>query len=153
MSNLYNAPEADLEINENPGDYPLASQGQRFLTMIIDIVGYIIFSVIVGFIIGLVLVLTDSNELIANINEHLLGFIIISIYYITQEFIFGRTMGKFITKTKVTTLDGKKPSFKVIFIRTLCRFIPFEAFSFFGGNGKPRGWHDRISNSKVVSLK
>jgi uncharacterized RDD family membrane protein YckC len=120
MSNNYSAPQANLEVNEDLDDYPLATQGQRFLTMILDMVGYIIFSVIIGFILGLVLAFTDNIDYIDRINEHLLGLAMISLYYIPQELIFGRTIGKFITKTKVVTLDGERPSFKVIFIRTIC---------------------------------
>lgn len=45
--------------------------------------------------------------------------------------------------------NGEKPSFSVIFKRTLCRLIPFDGFSFLGS----RGWHDSISDTYVVEKK
>ncbi|CAN0592803.1 unnamed protein product, partial [Laminaria digitata] len=35
--------------------------------------------------------------------------------------------------------------------RTAARFVPFEAFSFLGGDAT--GWHDRWSNTRVVRLR
>ena len=46
--------------------------------------------------------------------------------------------------------DGSKPIFQDIFLRSLCRFIPFEVFSFLGSEG--RGWHDSMSNTYVVDI-
>ena len=63
--------------------------------------------------------------------------------------IWSKTPAKFITKTKVITEYGEKPSFKTIFIRTLVRFVPFEAFSFLSPE-RPRGWHDRWSKTIVI---
>jgi hypothetical protein len=41
---------------------------------------------------------------------------------------------------------GERSRVKMALIRTICRFIPFEAFSFFG----QKGWHDSISGTNVV---
>ena len=60
-------------------------------------------------------------------------------------------LGKFVTGTMVLMEDGSKPTFKDIFIRSLCRLIPFEAFSFLGAEG--RGWHDSMSDTYVVDVK
>jgi hypothetical protein len=43
--------------------------------------------------------------------------------------------------------DSNKAGIMQIFLRTLCRFIPFEPISFLGGAG---GWHDRFSSTFVV---
>ena len=93
---------------------------------------------------GLVDKLNNSNELI-------LGIIIISAYYIAFEGISGRTIGKFITRTKVVTETGEEPEFSHILKRTFCRFIPFESFSFL--DSKRTGWHDRFSNTQVVEIE
>ena len=79
----------------------------------------------------------------------LAAFAIIPGYYIVLEYFWGKTLGKFLTKTRVVNEAGKQPSFWNIVGRSLCRFIPFEPFSFFGG-GKPIGWHDSISKTYVV---
>lgn len=42
----------------------------------------------------------------------------------------GRSIGKFITGTKVVTLEGEIPTANVFLKRSFCRIIPFEAFSF-----------------------
>lgn len=78
-----------------------------------------------------------------------LGYLITFIYYIVSESIWSKSPAKFITKTKVVNNRNKKPSFGQIIGRTAARFIPFEAFSFLSSK-HPRGWHDKISGTKVV---
>ena len=65
-----------------------------------------------------------------------------------MEVIFQKTLSKFITKTKVVRLDGSKPTKSNILIRTFCRLIPFEIFSFLFP--KKGCFHDRLSNTMVV---
>ena len=72
------------------------------------------------------------------------------IYYTTIETLTGRSLGKFITKTKVVIYDGSKPTFNEILVRSLCRLIPLEHFSFLGEDGN--GWHDSISKTYVVDI-
>jgi len=72
----------------------------------------------------------------------------IVLYYVFFEWLFGRTPGKFITRTKVITKYGTKPNFAQIIGRTLTRLIPFEALSFLGAYYS--GWHDTWSNTLVV---
>ncbi|HSI91432.1 MAG TPA: RDD family protein [Adhaeribacter sp.] len=68
-------------------------------------------------------------------------------YYFGTEFFFGRTLAKMITNCYVTTEFNEKPGVGAILIRTLCRFIPFEYFSFLGTGV---GWHDKFSKTYVV---
>jgi len=131
----------------------IASTSQRFYNLLLDTFFYIIFSFIFGLIIGTVLVISGRIDLIEKIDENILGFVLIFIYYFSQEIIFGKTIGKWITGTKVICADGKQLTTGKALGRTLCRFIPFEAFSFFGGQGSPRGWHDRIANTIVISTR
>jgi len=67
--------------------------------------------------------------------QYLLGIVVGYAYYVFFEGVTGRSIGKYFTKTKVVTEDGEKPNFETILVRSLCRFIPFEAFSFLGGDG------------------
>lgn len=127
----------------------LASTGQRFRTMLLDLIFYFIFAFIFGFVLSLI----GLGDLIQNMNDTLLGIVIILIYYVPQEAFSGRTLGKLITGTKAVKEDGTELSFGQALGRTLCRFIPFEAFSFLGGNGRPRGWHDKIPKTKVISVR
>lgn len=77
----------------------------------------------------------------------LLGFFL---YYLGMEFFFQRTVGKFITGSKVIMADGSKPQFEDILRRTACRLIPFDAISFLF---RQEGFHDSLSNTKVVNIK
>ena len=69
------------------------------------------------------------------------------LYYLLSEHLFQRTLGKFFTKSIVINEYGEKVDFKTSVVRTVIRFIPFEAFSFFNGN---RGWHDTWTDTYVI---
>src|SRR5262249_30271058 len=135
-------------LQESSSPVKLASTGQRLGNMLLDFIFYCIFA----FVLGLILGFTGSAYLIEGVNDFLLGVIILFLYYIPQEAFSGRTFAKLITGTKAISNDGTVLTFGQAVGRTLCRFIPFEVFSFLGGNGHPRGWHDRISKTIVISL-
>ena len=131
--------------------YPV-SEGIRFLNYILDFGAYMLISVLINVFLGIL-----SNTLgfdlewidnIGVIGNYFFGFIIMSAYYIFFEGIFSQSPGKMITGTIVVTEDGEKPNLERIMTRTLCRFIPFEAFSFLGSDAV--GWHDSLSKTRVV---
>ena len=73
------------------------------------------------------------------------------IYFLFFELIFGKTPAKFITRTKVVSEDGFKPTWLQIFLRTCSRLMPFEPCSFLDQDiKKTYGWHDRWSGTVVV---
>lgn len=87
----------------------------------------------------------------SRLSDYILGIIILLIYYIIIESITtSRSIGKYLTKTKVVLEDGSTPGVKDVILRSLCRIIPFEVFSFLGETG--RGWHDSISDTYVVDI-
>lgn len=69
-------------------------------------------------------------------------------YYFVFEWRFGKTPGKFLTKTIVVDKQGNRPSWISLFFRTLIRMVPIEAFSFLFGNF---GLHDLLSKTIVIS--
>ncbi|MFT5822109.1 MAG: putative RDD family membrane protein YckC [Crocinitomix sp.] len=75
------------------------------------------------------------------------GILVIAIYYFLMEALLGRTVGKYVSKTCVINEYAVKPPIPTILIRTLCRLIPFEAFSCLGN----LGWHDKWSKTYVIS--
>ena len=83
--------------------------------------------------------------------DKLITAMIFVIFYFILESISQRTVGKLVTQTKVVLENGEKPAPDTIILRSLCRMIPFNAFSFLGNI--PRGWHDTISKTFVVDLK
>lgn len=68
------------------------------------------------------------------------------IYYFLMEFVFLQTIGKLHNKSFVRLERGR---FRSVLLRTIGRFIPFEAFSFFGN----KGWHDGLSETSVVTVE
>ena len=150
--NPYAPPTAKVaDVTDDPSDLEAASKGQRFANMIIDTLGYYLLAIIVGAILGL----TGGVEMAAKLAEggasFVFGLLILLIYYIPFEATSGRTLGKLITGTRTVTADGEKPSSMQIVGRTFARMIPFEPFSFLGSKGS--GWHDSLSNTRVVRVR
>ena len=134
----------------------LASTGTRFLNYIIDLVSFVIILIGIGIIIGILSALFGMTEIgvwingLGDLGWNIIAISVSIIYYTLMEGLFGRTIGKFITGTIVVDENGEKPSFGTIFKRSLCRYIPFDAFTYLGGS---RGWHDSISDTYVVNKK
>jgi uncharacterized RDD family membrane protein YckC len=134
-----------------------ASKSKRFANFIIDYIGQLIIGGAIGIAMAIISEITGDYEYVAwidtmgTLGEYALGIVILIVYYMVFETITGRTLGKYITNTKVLTEDGQKPEADKILYRTLSRMIPFEAFSFLGDEG--RGWHDSIAKTVVVDVK
>lgn len=136
-----------------------ASKGIRFANFIIDrIVVYVLF-----FLFGSFSYLTYellNIEFFINITDQLAQMnrfqdivITLSVYLIyifsIEYFTKGRSVGKYITGTKVIGSDGANPSFQEYLIRTVSRIVPFDGLSFFGFDG----WHDSWSDTRVINIK
>ncbi len=102
------------------------------------------------------LVLRTMHDIMVHQKEILQSFLvavsITIVYYTSLESAEGATFGKLLTNTKVVDMNGNKPSFTTILLRSICRNIPFNVLSFiFTTTG--RGWHDKLSNTKLVQRK
>lgn len=143
-------------LNEYEKDIHLVpvSAGLRFANYIIDVIIFYILMMGVGAVWGLSLVSAGRGaaDIEADINNstamlYLISFSTFLFYYTLLEVATkGRTIGKLITGTVAVRNDGSALTFKDALLRTLCRFIPFEPFSAFGG----RPWHDTITNTMVI---
>jgi uncharacterized RDD family membrane protein YckC len=148
-----NSEAIDFGYHENYVSIKIASQGKRFANHLMDIIFYIIFTFIFGIFLGVVFAIL-APDLLTGFEEdnrllnYLLSVIAGLIYYTGFEYFTGKTLAKFITRTRVVTQKGGKPEFETILIRSLCRFIPFDAFSFLGQDGI--GWHDTLSKTRVI---
>lgn len=120
-----------------------ASQGKRFMNYLLDYVFFIVLLVIYYALFGTSDTTSTSEE-----DTSLLFYLIYPLYFVFFEGIWQKTPAKFLSRTKVITRDGAKPSFGTIIVRSLCRLIPFDALSYFSVN--PVGWHDSISKTLVV---
>lgn len=126
----------------------IVSSGVRFLNFLIDSIVYFILAFLFSFIIE-VLIQPKSQSMIT-LYGYILLFGTYITYYSLMEIKFQKTVGKFITKTKVVTLHGERPKNGEIITRTFCRLIPFDRISFlFTKNG----FHDYLSQTKVVKDK
>lgn len=136
--------EAPVEVNES------ASNGVRFANYLIDYVAIFVITMPVFLVLAVMGLYDLESEVL--LLDQLISYVVYLIYYILIEGLTrGRSLGKLITGTKVITLEGEKPSFGVSVKRSLCRLIPFEAFSFLGQPDK--GWHDSITKTRVVKIK
>ena len=63
---------------------------------------------------------------------YVFSFLIPLTYYFGMEAVFGKTVGKLITGTKVVSETGGRPSIGQFLGRSFVRLVPFEAFSFLG---------------------
>jgi hypothetical protein len=123
-----------LERKSNIG----ASKTKRVINYFIDIN--------LSCILALLIIAISPNEF-----ENFIFFPIIFLYYFLTEYFFNKSIAKFLTRTKIVNKKGIQPTVKELLIRNLCRFIPFEQFSFLGSNSK--GWHDSFSNTTVIDDK
>lgn len=126
-------------------DSNVVGSGIRFVNFLIDFIVWLVLAFIISFIIGLFVQPTDQGMI------SLIGYILIFgtfiAYYAIMEIKFQKTIGKFVTKTKVVKMNGEKPTDGDIITRTFCRLIPFDRLSFlFVKNGI----HDFLSKTKVV---
>lgn len=122
----------------------LADTGTRFGHGIIDTIGFY-------FVIFLhAMILDEWLGIIPEGGSNWLGiyfFFLYVMFHTLFEHFFGKTPGKFLTKTKVVKKDGSKPTFMNILGRNTARLIPFDALSYLFSD---RGWHDHISETYVV---
>ena len=163
--NPYASPESTnpaIDIAPNVNELRIASQGKRFLNLILDGIVTNVLSGVVGVVVGLVYgisraaqgaPITPEDEATLQVVGMLMGFAVMIVYFVFTELVFQRSFAKFVTGTRVVREDGGRPSFGQILGRTLARFIPFEAFSFFGGQGFPVGWHDSLSGTRVINTR
>lgn len=150
-------PGAELDSQE----LPIASQGKRFLNLIIDNILIQIMSTVGGVVIGALYAslkiasnspITPTNQFRLQMFSMAIGMILTLCYFVFTEVVFQRTPAKYLTGTRVVTADGGRPSVGQIVGRSFARFIPFEAFSFLVGKN-PVGWHDSLSGTRVVSKR
>ena len=146
----YTPPSAALEPESAiPIEQRLASQGARFANYLIDQVG----QVMVGALLGVAAALgaVPLSEEPGPLTNLAFGAVSALLYYVPLEALTGRTLGKLITGTRVVTETGGPPDVATVLVRTLCRFVPFEAFSFFGTPCV--GWHDSWSKTRVIKTR
>lgn len=132
--------------------YVAASAGQRLFNFLIDtLVALLLLFALFSYLLKIEWVRQAALSLSDLLGERM-GFLFIValfrfVYYLGFELAFQTSAGKLLTGTSVIKNDSTKLDFKTTFLRTLCRYIPFEPFSFVFSR---TGWHDRWSDTSVV---
>lgn len=126
----------------------IVGQGIRIIHLLVDFIAFVILGMIFGIIADLFIV--TPSEAMMNLLGYMLLGISFFVYFGFMETKYQKTLGKFITKTKVVMSDGSTPLFSDILIRTACRLIPFDRLSFLFTR---RGFHDKLSNTMVIKDK
>lgn len=130
----------------------------RFVNFTVDV----IFSVFLIWSFYIIYLLLKSSFFITEINpalteeehsNHVLdGLYLLLLYafvlFLTELATGGRSLGKFITGTKVVKNDGSTLTLKDLLLRNFSRVIPLEQVTFIGN----LGWHDEFSNTTVVKV-
>ncbi len=130
--------EDEIELDE-------AGKFKRFIHMVVDMI--IIISIAIVITMGLELLFGLKNGMA--ILDLIIYPLIFVLYYGIMENKFQRTVGKFLTGTKVVDYNGDVPGIARIIGRTLCRLIPFENFSFLFFQD---GFHDSLSKTAVINF-
>ena len=133
----------------------LAPRNKRLANTIID--GLIVYIITVIAVQGVNVVegnnaLVTPEEWVPVLNSFgfaIYNYVVSLLYYGLFESLTFRTVGKYITNTKVILRDGTQPDSITILLRTICRFIPLEFISFLIS---PIGWHDSLSKTLVVDI-
>lgn len=124
--------------------------GKRFLHYLVDLA--MLYAVQMGF--GLVIGLTvgDIFAGMTELESRFFGYLIAIPsygYYFVMEALFQQSLGKMLTQSVVVDEYGNKPTAYQVFIRTISRLVPFEAFSCLGSPSY--GWHDKWAKTYVVT--
>ena len=123
-----------------------ASRWRRLTNLLIDTLGFLLLSGVCGIVLEIAKLLFHVDMLASMGGAY--GIFVLVLYYLGSEALFGRTLGKLVTHTRVVSESGGPATFWQLLMRTLYRLIPFEGFSFLATR-RP-GWHDRWSKTRVV---
>lgn len=153
IDNPYQASDAALVDTTVLWDVEAAGKWRRFFNFVIDtLMVYGIFAVV-----GVAAVVFGFEQVIAwiesisRITDILLTAAVRFLYYTLIEGMFGFSIGKLITNTRVVDESGNRLSFGRTALRSLCRHIPFEPFSLlFSDSDVRRAWHDSLAKSYVI---
>ena len=133
------APEASPPTHEW-----LASRWRRLVNLLVDFGGFLMLLTIGTIPLSLYPPLLGALSGPGRMVYELAMFFL---YYVSLESLTGRTLGKFLTRTRVVSATGHPPTFGQVMMRTVLRLIPFEPFTFFA---RGPGLHDRGSRTRVV---
>ncbi|UKN03754.1 RDD family protein [Paracrocinitomix mangrovi] len=114
------------------------TKATRFINFFVD-------NLIINFVVQVIVIFSEMDRFYALI----FAISMYLVYYITMEYLWQQTVGKMATQSRVVDLNGNKPPFWRIVIRTLLRFNPLDGYSY--AFGQEQGTHDLLSRTKLIS--
>ena len=123
----------------------LAPAWYRFVNQFVDV--FTCYFLVLGTPIGdfLFSFIFDFNGL-----EAVVIYVFYIFYCFVFEFLLNATPSKYLTQSRLIAVEPVKLNVSTVLLRTVCRVIPFEAWSFLFAKA---GWHDSLSNTRVVKTK
>lgn len=131
--------------------YADAGKQKRFLNYVLDLVFIGLLFIPVLFLVGFFGKLSGVEPADLEPYAGIMMLLWIFIYYFFTEWLFkGKSPAKFITRTQAVNEQRIPVNATQAFYRSLCRFIPFDNFTFLLLD---KGLHDQISKTRVIDLK
>ncbi len=150
----YRSPEGQLAAAPASGlELMAASKLRRFLNWLMDlaVIYGLLFMIMLGLYMAGQQVLVDRLANVSWWQDQLLTSACQWLYYTVMEGLFGFSIAKLITNTRVVDAQGLRITFGQAALRSGCRMIPFNAFSLLLSDDETRrGWHDILSRTHVV---
>ncbi|MBO9200806.1 MULTISPECIES: RDD family protein [Niastella] len=134
--------------------YERASTGKRFANYIIDLIVFYLFVMAIFMVILMVSPPTftsmTSDDSGTDVLDRLMSIFFYAIFMsIVEGLLKGKSVGKYITKTRAVYLDGSRISVGTAIGRGFSRAVPLCVFSAFGDPCNP--WQDRWTNTMVIN--
>lgn len=152
------------QIPEAQGEKQLTlktSQGKRFGNYVIDRIMIYLVTMGLGFLLAFIIqsiypgtldfiVEAEEGDLSVRLIDLVFAYVCTIIFYTVMEyFTKGKTIGKYITKTRAVRTDEENLTLRDAMMRSLSRIVPFEPFSYISNDGRD-GWHDVWTDTKVI---
>jgi uncharacterized RDD family membrane protein YckC len=109
-------------------DYEVGGLGERILAYLIDIGIFVALAIIGG-----ILAASLQLERVTAIYFIVIGLLLLFYDLLCETFFNGQSVGKYVTKIRVISLDGNRPRFSQYLLRWLFRLIDFSATSYIAG--------------------
>jgi len=141
----------DVDLAWYRRDVTQASTYIRFVNFLIDYISIYCLATCVGIILGYI---SSIEYLFFNSHQFnpFLDYVIFTstllIFFSTEYFFNGKSLGKYLTQTRVIHSYKAEITFKTYLLRSLWRLIPLEFFSFMPG--LEERFHDQYSDTQVI---
>jgi uncharacterized RDD family membrane protein YckC len=109
-------------------DYEVGGLGERILAYLIDIGIFVALAIIGG-----ILSASLHIERVTGIYFIIIGLLLLFYDLLCETFFNGQSVGKYVMKIRIISLDGNRPRFSQYLLRWLFRIIDFSATSYIAG--------------------